>query len=165
MWIDIKNLPFLFEAGFFKTKSADDFIKIPQEPPEQKFLSHATLQTNCPFILSDWIDVRDQRISIKIWLPSGVQAHDVKTRVQKRGMQVNVFTKVHCELTNAEAHRLTYQDEYGRPFFSKTDIQIVTHANAVAKLKSEANDKEIWTVMKINLPSSWRTVLQWWIYH
>ena len=57
-----------------------------------------------------------------------------------------------CELTNTEAHRLTYQDNYGRPFFSKTDVQIVSHANAVAKLKLEANDEEIWTVMKINLP-------------
>ena len=143
---------FLVEAGFSKTKSADDSIKIPQESPEQKFSSHATLHTNYPFILYDWSDVRDQRISVKIWLPSGVQAHEVKARVQTGGWQVNVFTKMPSELINTEAHRLTYQDDYGRPFFSKTDVRIVSHANAVAKLKSEANDEEIWTVMKINLP-------------
>ena len=57
-----------------------------------------------------------------------------------------------CELTNTEDHRLTYQDEYWRPFFSKTDIGIISHINAVAKLKLEANDKEVWTIMKINFP-------------
>ena len=147
-----KTYLFLVEAGFLKTKSADDSIKIPQEPPEQKFSSLATLHTTYPFILYDWSDVRDKRISIKIWLPSGVQAHEVKARVQNGGTQVNVFTKMPCELINTEAHRLTYQDEYGRPYFSKTDVRIVSHANAVAKLKLEANDEEIWTVMKINLP-------------
>ena len=91
-------------------------------------------------------------IHLKIWLPSGVQAHEVKARVQNGGMQVNVFTKMPCELTNTEPHRLTYQDDYGRPYFSKTDVWIVSHANAVAKLKLEANDEEIWTIMKINLP-------------
>ena len=82
----------------------------------------------------------------------GVEAHKVKARVQNGGIQVNVFTKMPCELINKEAHRLTYQDEYGRPYFSKTDIRIVSHTNEVAKLKVEANDEEIWTVMKINLP-------------
>ena len=37
-------------------------------------------------------------------------------------------------------------------YFFKTDVRTVSHANAIAKLKSEANDEEIWIVMKINLP-------------